>query len=98
MRIVDLSETLDLDAVDNLLPSSSEETDLSQAIADIVAGVRKGGDTALLDYTKRFDGCTLKPEELRVSQDEIAEYASGADDELVDILEVAISNIRQCHE
>ena len=98
MRIVDLSEALDLDAVDRLLPSAEGEADVSQTIADIVAGVRDRGDEALFEYTSRFDGTTLDPEHVRVSGEEIREYASGADDELVEILKIAISNIRQFHE
>ena len=98
MRIVDLSEMLDLGAVDRLLPSAEGETDVSQTIADIVAGVRDRGDEALFEYTSRFDGTTLDPEHVRVSAKQIREYASGADDELVEILKIAISNIRQFHE
>ncbi len=98
MRIVDLSETLDLGVVDRLLPSAEGETDVSQTIADIVAGVRDRGDEALFEYTSRFDGTTLDPEHVRVSGEQIREYASGADDELVEILKIAISNIRQFHE
>ena len=98
MRIVDLSEALDLETVDSLLPVAGGDTEVSQSIADIVARVRTGGDEALFEYTKRFDECTLNSEQLRVSREEIAEYASGADDELVEILKAAISNIRRFHE
>ena len=43
MRIVDLTEALDLDTVDTLLPLVAGETEVSQSIVDIVAGVRNGG-------------------------------------------------------
>jgi histidinol dehydrogenase len=98
MRIVDLSEALDLETVDSLLPVAAGDTEVSQSIADIVARVRTGGDEALFEYTKRFDGYTLDSAQLRVSKEQLVDYASGADDELVEILKVAISNIRRFHE
>ncbi len=98
MRIVDFSEVFDLEVVDSLLPPVAAQTEVNQTVADVVARVREGGDEALLEYTRRFDRCTLSPNQLRVSAQEIARYASGADDELVDILKLAISNIRRFHE
>ena len=41
-------------------------------VAEIVDEVRRRGDAALLDFTKRFDGVDLRPDELRVSQAELA--------------------------
>jgi histidinol dehydrogenase len=98
MRIVDLSDNLDLGMVDRLLPSGSPETQADQAVADIVDNVRKRGDEALFEYTTRFDNVSLDAAQVRVSRDEIQKYASGADDELVEILKLAISNIRRFHE
>ena len=98
MRIVDLSDALDLDAVDDLLRTTDLGTEADQTIADVVQAVRDRGDEALFEYTSSFDNVTLDPERIRVSEDEIREYASGADDELVQILNIAISNIRQFHE
>ena len=37
----------------------------------IVAGVRKGGNGALLEFTKRFDGAELRQEDLEVGQREL---------------------------
>ncbi len=39
-------------------------------VAAIVDEVRRRGDGALLDFTKRFDGVDLRPDELRVSETE----------------------------
>jgi histidinol dehydrogenase len=41
-------------------------------VAAIVDEVRRRGDGALLDFTKRFDGVDLRPDELRVSETEWA--------------------------
>jgi histidinol dehydrogenase len=98
MRIVDLSDMLDLDAVDRLLRAPRAESGVDQSIAAIVDDVQKHGDAALFEYTRKFDGVTLDAGSVAVPPEEIKAYAGGADDELVEILRVAISNIRQFHE
>jgi histidinol dehydrogenase len=98
MRIVDLSETLDLEFVDQLLEPPSAETSVDESIAAIVDDVRQRGDAAVFEYTERFDNVGMDAERVRVGTDEIREYASGADDELVEILKAAITNIRTFHQ
>lgn len=98
MRIVDFSEGLDLDAIDELLPVGPLGLDEDPAVARIVSEVRDKGDEAVFAYTRRFDDADLNEVGIRVSKAEIAEYASGADDELVEILQAAVGNIRRFHE
>lgn len=98
MRIVDFSEGLDLGSVDPLLPGGHSDAEIDSGIADLVADVRERGDDAVFEYTQRFDDFELDASRIRVSPEEIEAYAAGADDELVEILRVAISNIRQFHE
>ncbi len=98
MRIVDLTETLDLDTVDALLPGANREDDVDGIVSEIVEAVRDRGDEALFEYTSKFDDFDLETGAIAVSADEIRNYAGGADDELVEILRIAISNIRQFHE
>ncbi len=98
MRIVDLREALDLDAVDVLLGPRETETNVDETVAGVVADVRERGDEALFEYSAKFDGVSLGKDQIRVTEDEIREISAGADDELVEILRVAASNIRQFHE
>ena len=98
MRIVDLAETLDLDTVDTLLPGASREDDVDEIVSEIVEAVRDRGDEALFEYSSKFDDFDLETAAVAVSPEEIRNYAGGADDELVEILRIAISNIRQFHE
>ena len=53
-------------------PHAATDPDAVARVAAIVDEVRRRGDAALLDFTKRFDGVELRPEELRVSEDEWA--------------------------
>jgi histidinol dehydrogenase len=41
-------------------------------VSAIVEEVRRRGDAAVIDFTKRFDGVELRPDQLRVSPDEVA--------------------------
>jgi histidinol dehydrogenase len=72
--------------------------DLIALVADIVEGVRAGGDEALIHYTEKFDGLTLKPNEIRVDADFIKAMAARADARAVEAFRSAISNVRAFHE
>ena len=98
MRIVDLTARLDLSEVDALLELDDIGQNVDKAVSEILDAVQERGDQALCEYSKRFDGFDLTPELMRVPEEEIHSYASGADDELVDILRHAAKNIREFHE
>ena len=98
MRIVDLTARLSFNDVDALLAQDEAEQSVDKVVQGILQDVRERKDKAVCDYTKRFDGYDLTPELMRVPEEHIREYAAGADDELVEILRMAIRNIREFHE
>src|SRR5262245_5773379 len=99
MRIIDLSSGLDFKQIDELLSDDDDEQRTTEeAVQEIVADVRRRGDEALCEYTRRFDEHDLTSASIRVSSAEISELAAGADDELVDILKKAAQNVREFHE
>ena len=98
MRIVDLSSGLNLHEVDELLASDEIEQRVENTVREILADVRRRGDEALCEYTRRFDEFNLTPELMRVPEEHIEGYAADADDELVEILRQATNNIREFHE
>ena len=71
--------------------------DKIEATRAIVEGVRESGDAAIAEYTSRFDGVDLSPEEFEVSQDEIEEAAQSVDADLIRSLERAHDNIQRFH-
>ena len=71
------------------------QADVAAIVADIIAAVRKDGDEALKDYTKRFDGADL--DSLQVSQEAWDEAVSQVEPEFVAVLERAAENIRAFH-
>ncbi|RLI34515.1 histidinol dehydrogenase, partial [Candidatus Bathyarchaeota archaeon] len=42
-------------------------------VSKIIDDVKRRGDEALIEFTKRFDGVELEPNEIRVSEEEIEE-------------------------
>jgi histidinol dehydrogenase len=74
---------------------ASEEVD--RVVADIIADVRQRGDTAVIDYTSRFDSLDLTPETLRVSEAEIDAAVAACSPELLDALATARSRIEAYH-
>ncbi|MBM4405887.1 MAG: histidinol dehydrogenase [Chloroflexi bacterium] len=69
---------------------------VEEAVARIIEDVRAKGDAALLDYTRRIDGVSLKS--LTVSKAEIAKAAAKMDKELLAALERAADRIREFHQ
>ena len=98
MRIIDLSAGLNLHEVDELFASDEVEERIENTVREILADVRRRGDEALCEYTRRFDEFNLTPELMRVPEEHIEGYAADADDELVEILRQATNNIREFHE
>jgi histidinol dehydrogenase len=62
----------------------------------IVEDVHERGDEALLEYTERLDG--VRPEPIRVPEEEIEAARSELDLEVEESFRVAIENVRAFHE
>ncbi len=71
---------------------------LIDGVRAIVEDVRVRGDAGLVDALQRFDGCTLQPDELRVSEEEFAVAEASVDEVLLRAIDVAISNVRRYNE
>ena len=64
---------------------------VADAVRQIVAAVRAGGDRALLEYEERFGGGGA----LRVSREELSAALEGLDPQVREGLELAIENVRR---
>ncbi len=71
--------------------------DKVEAVRTIVEDVRTRGDEAVAEYTQRFDGVALKPEQFELTKDEIDAAVAKVDSELIAALERAHANIRAFH-
>ncbi|MCI9114247.1 MAG: histidinol dehydrogenase [Oscillibacter sp.] len=72
------------------------EEDVSAAVDAIIQEVRRRGDGALRDYTRRFDGAELQ--DLRVSAEEFNAARRAVDPYFLETLKEAAENIRRFHE
>jgi histidinol dehydrogenase len=68
---------------------------LESAVKTIIAEVKASGDTALVDFAKRFDKATLTS--LEVTQQEIEEAVRSVEENLKHAIAVAAANITKFH-
>jgi len=78
-----------------LTPAATDAGPLD-AVHEIIAAVRAGGDGAVRELTERFDGARI--DDLRVPADEIAAASAHVDPTLRDALVHAAGRIREYHE
>ena len=71
---------------------------IETVVAPIMAQVRAGGDTALIELTNKFDKVDLAAHGLEVSADELDAAEAQLSDELKDAIRQAYQNIRVFHE
>jgi histidinol dehydrogenase len=80
-----------------LLAGRDAAADVHDAVAAIIKNVRARGDAALIESTSRFDRVELKPENLRVSSDEIDAADGATSAELRAALDLAAARIEAFH-
>ena len=76
--------------------NSEELEEVSESVRSIIREVRNNGDRAVFEYTKKFDGVTLK--RLEIDKNIIANAIKCLKPELVISIRKAADNIRKFHE
>ena len=71
------------------------ETDVEKTVSEILEKVRKEGDSALKEYTERFD--RVKLESLEVTGEEISKAFETVEPEFIKVLKQAEANISKFH-
>ena len=72
------------------------DAEVTAAVTSIIEDVRRRGDAALYDYTKRFDGVELQT--LRVPPEALEAAYDSLDDGFRETLRTASANIERFHE
>ena len=72
------------------------KVDVSAIVSEIIDKVRREGDEALYYYLEKFD--KVRPDSLRVSEEEIDAALLEVSPELIRVLQGAAENIRAFHE
>lgn len=69
--------------------------ELAQSVRGIVEDVGRRGDTAVSEYTEKFDKIKLSPEQFRITADELAKAHAALDKDLLNSLRKSIANVRK---
>lgn len=91
---VELNENAKL----RIIESFGREMTPQEVVSHIIADVKKQGDQALLDYTRRFDGAELTSEQLEVSEEEFCAAVNAVEPEILSAIKRAVQNVRRYHE
>jgi histidinol dehydrogenase len=65
----------------------------NQQVVDILRGVADRGDKALAEYTKKFDGVKLTPDQFRIGKEQLEQAHADIDRDLLASLRQAIDNV-----
>ena len=99
MRITELNETATSALLEQLKKRSpGSYPEIEQRVSGILADVRENGDKALFAYTRKFDQAEVSAENIKVTEEEIAEAYKTVDPVLLDVIRKALVNIRAYHE
>lgn len=81
---------------DEIFARQIDSDNVEAIVADIIADVKKNGDSALYKYAEKFDKAKL--DTLLVTKEEIEEAVNSVDTEFIRILKRAADNIRAFHQ
>jgi histidinol dehydrogenase len=98
MRVLKASEPGFAQAFAALLSEAREEkSDVDGTVAAILAAVKSRGDTALIEYTARFDRAMLTPATLKLSPAEIDAAVKSCDAGVLSAIRSAAERVRDYH-
>ncbi|WP_457627467.1 histidinol dehydrogenase [Persephonella sp.] len=101
MKIVDLrgKDYTKSRELEELIRRSEMEVDqYEESVKKILKDVKERGDEAVIEYTEKFDGIKLSPEEFTVPFEELEKAYESLDEETRWALEVAYERVRKFHE
>ncbi len=83
-----------LDLVSKIRKSSHDLVKIESRVRRIIVDVRKRGDRALVDYTRKFDGVNLSKEELSVREREISEASRRVEKKLLSAMKFSLRRLQ----
>ena len=98
MRILTLTGETKKDLLDSLLKRSPASYGKFEGqVNEIVANIRENRDTAVFEYTKRFDGVEVDKDSILVTEAEIEEAYTLVDEKLLAVVRKSLVNIEKYH-
>ena len=98
MKTVRLTADTQKNILGNLLKRSPNNySEYEDVVAQIIKNVKEQGDTAVFEYTKKFDKWDICADNIRVTEAEIDEAFSVIDGEFVEVMKRSAANIEEFH-
>lgn len=98
MRVVRLDENTTKNLLEDLLKRSPNNYEsYTDSVNEIIANVRENKDSAVFEYTKRFDKADINAGNVKVTEEEIKEAYSLVSGDLIDVIRKALVNIEAYH-
>ena len=99
MRIVKINKDSIANILSDLLKRNPNQyAGFQEQVDAIIENVKNQGDSAVFDYTKKFDEAVISKDNILVTEEEIKEAYAQTDDKLIEVIRKAIKNIRDFHE
>lgn len=93
MKIYRESDTCYAAAVEKMNRRAIPGDEVLQSVAAIIEEVRNRGDEALCDYAARFDRVELTPDQLKVTEEELAAAQAEVPQDVKDAIAASLANI-----
>ncbi len=99
MKILKLNNKTKQDLLNDLLKRSPNHyTEYESRVNAIISEVRTRRDEAVFAYTRQFDGADITAENIKVTEEEIAQAYQDVEEQLLKVIRRAKVNIREYHE
>lgn len=99
MRILKLTPETKNNILEDLLKRSPNSYgEFEGKVNAIIEEVREKRDKAVFEFTKKFDGADITPENILVTEEEIQEAYELVDEKLLGVIRKALVNIKEYHE
>lgn len=99
IKIMEYSDAEGKKLVEALLSRSQlEYGDVQEKVNGILSDIRKNGDKALFEYTKKFDKADINAENILLTKAEIKEAYAQVDKELIEVIEKSAARIADFHQ
>ncbi len=99
MQVVDCRTCKGIEAVKQIISRAQTENKEVQCIVEgIINDVKTNGDSAVFNYTKKFDKIDIDKNNVKVTAEEVEQAYKQVKPELVDVIKKSAERIRVFHE
>lgn len=93
MKIIRHNDAQFVEEVRRLNRRAEASEKVREVVAHVIAEVRSRGDEAVMEFTKKYDGAELKPQTLRVAQEDLETAARSLSPRVREALEASLRNV-----